>query len=344
MYRLYGIHKEDFSGAFDAWAKSLAPEDFERTNAEVQAALVGEREFASEFRIVWPDNSIHYIQAASQTFRDEAGHPVRMVGVNYDITGRRQAEEELRASSERLRALSESLRKAKEEEGMRIARELHDELGSALTSLKWGLLRLDNVKSNTMTAGKAAEKIAEMVGLVDSTINTVRRISSELRPGVVDDLGLVSAIEWHAQQFQENTGIVCRFESNTEEVDLSGDQATTVFRIFQEAMTNILRHARATKANILIEQEEGGFVLEIKDNGRGITENEKLGTRSLGLLGMRERAHSVGGKVEISGAAGKGTVLTVRLPVQSSSDFKPRAGRIEVTGTAVGSLSRKEKS
>jgi signal transduction histidine kinase len=182
-----------------------------------------------------------------------------------------------------------------------------------------------------------------MVELVDSTINTVRRISSELRPGVVDDLGLVSAIEWHAQQFQEHTGVVSHFESNAEDVDLNREQATTVFRIFQEAMTNITRHARATKVNILIEEEEGGFVLEIKDNGRGITETEKLGTRSLGLLGMRERAHSLGGTLDISGAAGKGTVLTVRFPLQKTSDFKPIAGRMEAAPTAMSSLSRRQK-
>jgi signal transduction histidine kinase len=109
-------------------------------------------------------------------------------------------------------------------------------------------------------------------------------------------------------------------------------------------MTNILRHAQATKVNILIEEEEGEFVLEVKDNGRGITEGEKLGTRSLGLLGMRERAHSAGGTVEIGGAAGKGTVLTVRLPIQAISDFKVRTGSIEVTHTDSSSLSREEKS
>jgi len=242
-----------------------------------------------------------------------------------------------------LRALAESLRKAKEEEGIRIARELHDELGSTLTSLKWSLLGLDQVKTSQGVSNEN-EKIAEMVGLVDSTINTVRRISSELRPGVLDDLGLVSAIEWHVHQFEHNTGIVCHFEPNAEDVDLDREQATTVFRIFQEAMTHILRHAEAIKVNILTEEEEGEFVLEVKDNGRGITEGEKLGTRSLGLLGMRERAHSLGGTVEISGVAGKGTVLTVRLPIHATSDSKARTGSIEAIRTATSRPSREEES
>lgn len=449
MYRLSGIRKEDFSGAYDAWATSLAPEDFEWVSAEVQAALRGEREFAAEFRIVRSDGSVRFIKAASQTFRDEEGRPLRMVGINYDFTKRKRAEEELRQSQERffrtfhaspvavvlarledgrlievneaaqrffgfsreemigrttvelgvwakpddrrsrveelirlgsvrereyefrtrqgevlvglysselmeidgvkciqtvvqditerkeveeqlktssrqLRALSESLRKAKEDEGIRIAREIHDELGSALTSLKWSLLRLDKVYSgegNPAAQAGALEEIDGMVGLVDTTINTVRRIASELRPGVLDDLGLIPAIEWHAQQFQEHTGVVCRFDSLIENVELNRDQATAVFRIFQEAMTNILRHARATKVNIIIEEEESEFVLEIKDNGRGISESERLGIHSLGLLGMRERAHSIGGKVEINGSAGKGTVLTVRLPIRGDTTF-----------------------
>lgn len=235
-----------------------------------------------------------------------------------DITERKRAEEKLKASHEQLRALSERIRKAKDEEGIRIARELHDELGAALTSLKWSLTRLNGAGTEGAdTNGDGRTKIEEMVSLVDATINTVRRISSELRPGVLDDLGLIPAIEWHAQQVQANTGIVCRFESQVENVGLSRERATTVFRIFQEAMTNVLRHAGATRVNILVEEEDEEFVLDVSDNGRGITDSEKLGAHSLGLLGMRERAHSVGGRVEIKGTPGKGTTLIVRVPLTS---------------------------
>jgi len=341
--RLFFGDDRSKGASFEDYTQAIHPDDREfvmRRHAQLLAEVCP-RDI--EYRVVWPDGNVHVLFGRATVVRDELGQAIRTYGTNLDITERKQAEKQLKATSEQLRALSESLRKAKEEEGIRIARELHDELGSTLTSLKWSLLGLDQVKSNTsQTVSNEKEKIAEMVGLVDSTINTVRRISSELRPGVLDDLGLVSAIEWHVHQFEHNTGIVCHFESNAEDLDLDREQATTVFRIFQEAMTNILRHAEATKVNILTEEEEGEFVLEVKDNGRGITEGEKLGTRSLGLLGMRERAHSLGGTVEISGVAGKGTVLTVRLPINTTSDSKAGTGSIEVTRTATSSQSRKE--
>jgi signal transduction histidine kinase len=159
-----------------------------------------------------------------------------------------------------------------------------------------------------------------MTRLIETTIHSVRRISSELRPSILDDLGLVAAIEWQAQQFESHTGIMCQCDSLVDKVDLTQDQATALFRILQEAMTNILRHAQATRVNIVLEEEEGEFVLQVRDNGRGITDEERTGLQPLGLIGMQERAHLIGGKVEITGAAGKGTVLTVRVPLHTQVD------------------------
>lgn len=292
-----------------------------------------------EHEVFRRDGSKLWISVDAHSVQSGQGAIKYYEGTARDITKRKAAEEELKATTEQLRALSESLRKAKEEEGIRIARELHDELGSNLTSLKWSLLGLNRVKSKTSQAvSNEHEKITELVGLVDSTINTVRRISSELRPSVLDDLGLISAVEWHTLQFQENSGIVSSFESNVEHVELNREQSTTVFRIFQEAMTNILRHAQATKVNILIEEEDDQFVVEIKDNGKGITD-DKLAVGSLGLLGMHERAHSIGGTVEITGSAGKGTLVTVRLPKRLRSPVHETN-----EDTRASSLSRNEKS
>jgi PAS domain S-box-containing protein len=257
------------------------------------------------------------VKWTNTTLRGLDGKVIGIAALGDDITERKAAEEQLKASSDQLRVLFERVGRAKEEEGIRIARELHDELGSALTSLKWSLLGLDKVYSTNQNAdghASARLKIEEMVGLVDSTINAVRRISSELRPGILDDLGVVAAIEWQAQQFQSHSGILCEFESLADDVTLDREQGTVIFRIFQEAMTNVLRHSRATKVNVIIEEEDGELLLEVSDNGRGISEFEKRGALSLGLLGMRERAHSIGGTIEIIGAAGRGTRLIVRLP------------------------------
>ena len=156
--------------------------------------------------------------------------------------------------------------------------------------------------------------------LVDQTLDTVRRISSELRPSVLDDLGLVVAIGWQAQQFQNRTGIVVDCDCPRDDVDLNQAQSTAVFRIFQEALTNILRHAHATRVIIQMNEEDGQFILTINDNGRGVTADEKARSQSLGLLGMGERAHLIGGNINITGFDGKGTVVTVRIPISGQNE------------------------
>jgi len=239
------------------------------------------------------------------------------VAIAQDITERKLAEGRIRATSEQLRALSAKLQSAKEEEDIRIAREIHDEMGSTLTSLRWDLERFDKIISEAEEWSQLQAlrpKIADMMKLTDNTIGAMRRIASELRPSILDDLGLPEAIEWQAQQFQARTGIVCRCDCSLENLEFDPDQSTAVFRIFQEALTNILSHADATAVEVVARSDQGEFVLTISDNGKGITEDEKSSRRSLGILGMRERAHLIGGKLEISGTNGRGTVLSVRIP------------------------------
>jgi signal transduction histidine kinase len=220
-----------------------------------------------------------------------------------------------------LRSLSAKLQSAREDEGARIAREIHDELGSALTSLKWDLEGLGNLLSETGTAQIASlqEKIAAMMRLTDSTVNMVRRIASQLRPCILDP-GLNRAIEREAQQFQAQTGIHCECEGSLENVDLTEEQSIAIFRIFQEALTNIRRHAQATKVHVTITEEVGEFILTICDNGKGIRKSDKSAPQSLGLLGMLERAQLIRGDLKIMGIEGKGTVITLRMPTYGNEE------------------------
>ncbi|HSE33484.1 MAG TPA: PAS domain S-box protein [Pyrinomonadaceae bacterium] len=232
------------------------------------------------------------------------------------VVRRKRVEDALRSSEQQLRALAVRLRSAREEEGTRIAREIHDELGGTLTGLKWDLERLEKLLANPKDASVALEKIPPIISVVDSTIDTVRRISSELRPGVLDDLGLVPAIEWQTQQFEQRTGIHCSCSVKPCRIDLGEAQATAIFRVFQEVLTNVLRHAEATSIDVNAFEEGKCFVLEVKDNGRGITGPEKTNIRSLGLLGMQERIQLIGGSVQIDGVPGEGTRVKVCVPIE----------------------------
>jgi signal transduction histidine kinase len=212
---------------------------------------------------------------------------------------------------------------AREEERTRIARELHDEMGSTLTRVRWDLHALDKAltESSPQTPPAVHERLSETARLVDSTIESVRRIAAQLRPTILDDLGLIAALESQVQQFTRATGITCRLHVllDDEGQDLAGEQATALFRIVQEALTNVSRHARATLVNIVLERRDEDVVLEVRDNGVGIDAEELAKPDALGLLGMRERAALVNGWVGISGRPGKGTVLIVRIPRTSPS-------------------------
>lgn len=239
-----------------------------------------------------------------------------------DITERKTAENAVRATETQLRALSARLESAREEEGRRIAREIHDELGGTLTTLKWNLDGLGKDLAeplSTREAERLRTTVPLMRDLVDSTMSTVRRIASDLRPSVLDELGVVAAIEWQVRRFEARTGIQCSYEADADAPELERDRATAVFRILQEILTNVLRHAEATQVRVVIRRDADSFVLDVRDNGRGIAQDALAAARSLGLLGMRERALLVGGDVRIYGIAGIGTTVLVTIPIREAA-------------------------
>src|SRR5258706_2519427 len=318
IYRILGLPLEERDSPRTEWLDVVHPEDRQRVSLAIEELERGIRRFDVEFRIVRPNGEVRFLHSQGDVIHDERGLPVRRLGTAQDITESKCAEEQLKATTEQLRALSARLQSAKEQEGIRIARELHDELGSELSSLRWDLEDVYDAISKFEDRSQIEEslqKMTAMMRLAETTINNVRRISSELRPIALDDLGLTDAIEWQARQFQERTGIMVECDCTLENVDLTREQSTAAFRISQEALTNILRHAQATKVHIQLNKENGDLVLTISDNGRGITESEKSGQSTLGLLGMRERAHLVGGKIDIAGSKDKGTLVTLRFPI-----------------------------
>ena len=245
------------------------------------------------------------------------------------LAERRQAEVQLRDSREQLRALSVYLQHVREEEQIRIAREVHDELGQQLTGLK---LQLTWLSGRLPKKQKALhEKARSMAGCIDETIQAVRRIATELRPGLLDAAGLLAAIEWQAHEFEKQTGIRCRIRSSVKETLWNQDLNTVFFRIFQETLTNVIRHANATRVEVRLYESGNFLVLEVKDNGRGISEVEIRNTKSIGLIGMRERAALLGGEVRLRGKPGNGTEVSVRVPLPeaSSAGSKPKSKRHE---------------
>lgn len=236
-----------------------------------------------------------------------------LVTLAYEQGERRRAEEQLEQSQERLRNLTARLESIQEEERTRIAREVHDELGQALTGVK---LELASLRDQLPDAGPAVLDGMESISkLVDGTIQSVRKIATELRPVVLDQLGLIPAIEWQAREFQTKTGIQCTLNIYLRTVALPLDRSTGVFRIFQEILTNVTRHAQASGVNITVQEHAGHLLLQVSDNGRGITDAEVSGSRSLGLLGMRERSLLLGGETRIERNPVKGTMVTVRIPI-----------------------------
>jgi signal transduction histidine kinase len=222
-----------------------------------------------------------------------------------------------------LRALTARLQTVREDERTRVAREIHDELGQALTAIKLEFTAL--LPDLPVVDVESSQRSQSILKLLDEAIQSIRRIATELRPGILDDIGLVAAVEWAAEEFQTRTGIKCQLERPDADIAMDTESATALFRIVQETLTNVARHANASEVNIRLTEEHGQLTLEVHDNGRGIGEGQLAGNRSLGILGMRERALLIGGELTISGPPGLGTTVRVRIPHSDSG--KAGAGK-----------------
>ena len=334
-----GIFQTTFDGKYLAINPALArmygydsPEDMLATVTDIASQvyvdpgrrdefmrLMQEQEEVTGFEaLVYQKNgSFIWVSENVRALRDTAGVLVGYEGTVENITERKLAEERLRSTLDQVRMLSGRLATLQEEERTRIARELHDELGVGLTCLKIDLSRLQTIMSEGSGATarkKVGDKLRSMIGQIDTTIVSVQRLVTELRPAILDDLGLVAAIEWQCQDFQKRTGIPCTCVTSADDIAIQPEQATALFRICQEALTNTARHAQATAVTIKLESRSDCVELVVADNGVGISDAEVSDRRSLGLLGMKERVTLFGGEITIQSHPGTGTTVTACLP------------------------------
>lgn len=229
-----------------------------------------------------------------------------------EIGERQRVEEQLRASLDEVRALAGRLQSVREEERGSIAREIHDELGQACTAVKMDLVLVS--RKTARNQAKLREKIDSTIRLVDDMIVSLRRIASDLRPRTLDDLGLAAALEWQAQEFEKRTGITCHLKLPEERLILDGERSTAIFRIFQESLTNVARHAQATRVEAWLEVSGSELVFRIQDNGKGFIPEPRKPGKSFGLVGMQERAILLNGELKIETIPGAGTTLSLKIP------------------------------
>ncbi len=315
----YGLGDRELRGVshYDVF-----PEISERWKEAHRRGLAGEVLHMEADRFERSDGSEQWIRWEVRPWRDAEGRVGGIVIFSEEITERRKAEEaQLRSEKEtfrrhQLQALAARLQQAREEERKMVARDLHDQIGQILTAVKmdvaWAVQRMPSSKDSVR------DRLKGSVELINEGVRSVRQICSGLRPGILDDLGLAAAIEWQMNEFASRTGISCQATVLPGELSLGGDRATAIFRIFQECLTNIARHANARSVRASLYQQDEDLILAVADDGKGFSESEVAG--SLGVLGMKERAQACGGSVQVSSSPGKGTTVTVRIPVHAAND------------------------
>lgn len=317
--RVFGRTCASLYAEHHSFLETLHPDDRARVAAARPQQQAGT--WDEHYRIVRPDGVVRWIRSRAFPIRNDAGNVWRIAGIAEDVTERREAEAAAAHLVSVLRDLALRDEAVREDERTGIAREIHDELGQGLTGLRIDLAGIARDLPRAPRGLRA--RIRAMVARLDGTIDSVQRISSELRPSVLDDLGLIAAIEWQAEDFQQRTGVRCQVDLNAQS-EIDRPRATAVFRILQEALTNVARHAAAQRVEITLRVARGQIALIVGDDGRGITAAEAASPQALGLVGMRERALAWDGALEVRGEAGRGTTVTLRLPLER----RAAAGRV----------------
>ncbi len=319
LCRIYGFNPGSFDQCYETYLDRIHPDDQERIEEIIQDALINKRAFSFEHKIIRLDGEVRVLLCRGWSITNQENEVIKMIGTGQDVTDQKLKEQKLREYSQQLRKLNEKIGRTREEERIRIAREIHDELGQMLTVLKMDISVLSGQMKKKVSEeilayfNNEAEKILDRINTI---IKSVQRITTDLRPEVLDDLGLKEAIEWQSKEFESHSGIPVNFSTDLNSTDFLNDvQSTTLFRILQETLTNVMRHANASRVDISFYRRNNNIYLTVKDNGIGITKEQKEASTSFGMIGMRERTQFLGGNVDIKGEQGEGTTVTMWIPL-----------------------------
>lgn len=308
-FRIFGFEPGEIEPTLDLFYSMVHHDDYQQLMNMIEDVKNLFTPLSIDLRIIYPNGEEGFIHEQAEIIFDSAGVPVKWIGTVHDITQRKRTERELQKSLEQLHQLSKHIEQARENERMNIARELHDDLGQALTAVKIDLELIRQSASDPSTK----EKLEDVKMLVGNTIRTVQRITSQLRPEIIDDLGLEAAIDWYTKEYAKRYGIEVFLDIDSS-ISISNEQSLPLFRIMQESLTNIARHAGATHIEIILSKHDNCILFEVSDNGAGITDEQINARKSFGIMSMRERATSLGGTFEVSRGENFGSKIMIKFP------------------------------
>jgi two-component system sensor histidine kinase UhpB len=316
LYRIFDDEKAPFEGTYAIFLSRVHPDDRSKVlQANAEARSDG-KSFEIEYRIITPSGQLKHIREIGYATKDRSGSVSALFGTAQDITERKQAENAFRDSSVQLRALSRRLVELQESERRELSRELHDRVGQNLTALKINIDMLQPALASQSNE-EVLERVADSSALLESTMDAIENVVSELRPPMLDDHGLAAALDWHARKFSRRTGIAVAVHADEPAEQPAPQVQIALFRIAQEALNNIAKHAGARHAEIALDQEDGDCVMSVQDDGIGFDVGENASEKSktgIGMVTMRERSQAVGGRFEVQALPERGTRLTVRVP------------------------------
>ena len=303
MYSIYGVHPGEFRPSFESYLERIHPEDRARAAATVALALMDNRAFSMDERIVRPDGRVRQLRSHGEVVRDEGGRPLKMVGACIDVT-------EQKAAEAALRALTRRLVEAEETERRRIARELHDRVGQNLSALNINL----DILLGQLRDEPARRRLEDSLKLVDATLQSIENVMADLRPALLDEYGLAAALAWYGEEYAQRTGIRVGVQAGEAGASLRPEAAVALFRIAQEALNNAAKHSSAKRITVGLEEEGGELVLRISDDGKGFDPASAPRGR-WGMTTMRERAEATGGRLLVESSPGSGTTVSAAVPL-----------------------------